>query len=59
MKKIIYSGKIKVLLIIMLLSFDMVGQCPPDDFPNDYVYLITQEDVDAGFKSQMQLLIKQ
>lgn len=47
MKKIIYSDKVKVLLIIMLLNFDIIGQCPPDDFPNDYVYLITQEDVDS------------
>ena len=46
MKTIIYSSKIKALLIIMLLSLEIYAQCPPDDYPKDYVYLITQEDVD-------------
>lgn len=36
----------KILLIIILINFNVLAQCPPDDFPNDYVVLASQEDVD-------------
>jgi len=46
MKNMLYCVKINVLLAIIMLSFNVFGQCPPDDFPNNYVHLMTQEDVD-------------
>ncbi len=46
MKRINYYTRVKILAICFLLSLNMMGQCPPDDFPTDYVFLLTQEDVD-------------
>lgn len=42
MKKLLRFIKAKIVLIVIFLSFNMFGQCPPDGF----LYLITQEDVD-------------
>ncbi len=41
MKKINCSTRVKVFIISILFSLNMMGQCPP----NNYLYLLTQDDV--------------